>query len=182
MKKAWKVAAIVGMVAVLAAGASVVFAQGEDPNPPGDGTNPCSPRGSFERHLDGDEAPPGPRGERPEAEGDHSEMHALMLSSFADALGISVEEFESQLEAEKGPMGVATAQGLSQEEVQSLFEQARADAIQQAVEQGLFDEEQAQRMLENMQEAGPRMRGPHREGEAPGGRGQRGAIGQDDAD
>jgi len=182
MKKAWKVAAIVGLVAVLAAGASVVFAQGEGPNPPGDGTNPCSPRGPFERHLDGDEAPSGPRGERPGAEGDHSEMHALMVSSLADALGMSVEEFESQLQAEKGPVSVATAQGLSQEEAQSLFEQARADAIQQAVEQGLLDEEQAQRMLEHMQEAGPRMRRPHREGEAPGGRGPRGPIGQDDAD
>lgn len=182
MKKAWKVAAIVGMVVVLAAGASVVFAQGENPNPPGDGTNPCSPRGPFERHLDGDQAPTGPRGERPEAEGDHSEMHALMLSSFADALGMSIAEFESQLQAEKGPMGVATAQGLSQEEAQSLFEQARADAIQQALEQGLFDAEQAQRMLEHMEEAGPRMRRPHREGEAPGGHGRRGPIGQDDAD
>lgn len=179
--KAWKVSVIVGLVTMLAAGTGVVFAQGEDPNPPGDEVRPCENWVPFRPNLDDDEAPRGPLGERALLEGDGGELHELMLSTFADALGMSVEELESQLGSEKGLMGVAIAQGLSEEEAQALFEEARAEALQEAVEQGLIDEVQAQRMLEHEMgpRPGPSMRVSRGDGQRPA---RRGPLGQDDTD
>lgn len=156
---------------MLAAGAGVVFAQGEDPTPPGTGTG-CS----IPRNLGDGRAPRGPRGERPIPDGDRGKLHALMLSAFADALGISAAELESRLEAERGLMAIALAQGLSPEEARALLEEARAEAVQEAVEQGLIDEDMAQRLLEHPE---PGMRGLVGPCPMHGGRGSFGPYGSD---
>jgi hypothetical protein len=152
--KAWKIGLVVGLVAILAAGATVAFAQGE--NPPD--ADACQHGDPFRQKFGMGDGPRGLEGPRPDMEGARGELHELLFSAFAEALDMSVEELEAQLETEKGLMGVALAQGLSEDEARSLFEEVRANAVQEALEQGLIDEEQAERMLEHP--FGPGMRGP----------------------
>jgi hypothetical protein len=81
---------------------------------------------------------------------DREVMHGLMQAAIAEALGISVEELESLMESEGNPMAVALAQGLSEEEARTLLEEAHRAAIEEAVEQGLIDEDIAEHMLEHV--------------------------------
>lgn len=146
--KAWKVAVIAGLVVALAAGAGMVFAQGEDP--PGEETYCCGPRGKFHRHQDGERSFQGPPEGRDGPVLDRGVMHDLMQAAIAEALGMTVDELESQLEAEGSPMGVALAQGLSEDEARTLLEEAHRTAIQEAAEQGLIDEDLAEHLLEHV--------------------------------
>jgi len=153
--KTWKVAVIAGLVVALAAGAGVVFAQGEDPNPPGDEGYCCGLRGKFARHVD-DDLPY--RGSPEGREGpfmDRGVIHDLMQAAIAEALGMTVEELESQLEIEGSPMGVALAQGMSWDEARTLLEGAHRAAIQDAAEQGLIDEDLAEQLLEHVRGGDP---------------------------
>jgi ribosomal protein S20 len=124
----------------------------------------------------------GPDGERPDVAISRAELHALMQPAIAEALGMSVEELESQMEEYDGPMEVAIAQGLSEEEARTLLGEAHSAAIQEAVEQGLIDEEQAEHMQEHVRGGDPGGRGPGRDAPMQDGCGRRGRFGQNGSD
>ncbi len=143
--KVWKVVVLAGLVVALAAGAGVVFAQGEDPP-----TECCGPRGKFRPHVDGEMPFQGPPEGRDGPGLERGVLHDLMQAAIAEALGISVEELESLMETEGNPMAVALAQGLSEDDARTLLEEAHRAAIEEAVEQGLIDEDHAEFMLEHV--------------------------------
>jgi hypothetical protein len=145
--KVWKVAVIAGLVVALAAGAGVVFAQGEDPNSPKDEGYCCGPREKIRRQLDGDLSIQEPPEWRDGPVMDREALHDWMQAAIAEALGMTVDELEAQMDIEGGPIGVALAQGLSLDEAQTLLEEAHRSAIQEAVAQGLIDEDQAESLL-----------------------------------
>lgn len=85
------------------------------------------------------------------------------LEAAAQALGMTDDELSLQLWAGESLADVAEAQGVALEDVQSAIEEARQaavrDAIQQAVENGNLTQEQADWMLEGLEE-GYMQRGP----------------------
>jgi hypothetical protein len=177
--KAWKVALIVGGVAVLAVGAGVAFAQSDDP-PPGNGEYSrkfwnsqdrpwgIRPRAQF------DALPAGPLGEGLLCEGESLELHDLILTTLADQLGLTVEELESRMETEGGLMAVLLAQDLSFTDARELLLEIQTEVVQEAIEQGLIDEVQTECMLDRLQQFGSRERGLGSRGfRLPGSSGER---------
>jgi hypothetical protein len=77
-------------------------------------------------------------------------MHDGMMDAFADALGLSVDTLEARLEAGETMADIAQSEGMSQEEFLTLMQDVRSAAIEQAVEDGLISQEQADWMLDHM--------------------------------
>ncbi len=124
MKKTWLLiaAALVGVL-ILSAGAAVyAYAQGGTPTPE-------PPRGfGHGRGFGPDHGLAHPDGP----------LHDYLQSAIADALGVSVDELQSQT-----PWQIAQAQGLSQDEFAARMQQAREAAIDAALADGAITQEQA---------------------------------------
>jgi hypothetical protein len=88
--------------------------------------------------------------------GQQGPMHEYMLAAMAEALDMTVEDLQAELDAGKTMWQVAEAKGLSLEAFQALMIDARAQALQQAVEAGTLTQEQADWMLSHMQGGGRR--------------------------
>ena len=88
------------------------------------------------------------------ATGQEGPMHEYMLAAMAEALDMSVEDLQAELDAGKTMWQVAEAKGLSLEEFQTLMADARSEALKQAVEAGTLTQEQADWMLNHMQGRG----------------------------
>ena len=77
-----------------------------------------------------------------------------MFDTAAEALGLSPEEYFSELHGGKSLTEIAEDQGVDMDAVQEAMNDARADAMQgaveQAVEDGTISQEQADWMLEGM--------------------------------
>jgi hypothetical protein len=82
--------------------------------------------------------------------GGYGSMHDFMLDAFAQSSGLSVEEIESRLVAGESMWEIAQAQGLSDEQVYELMEQAHETALETAVDDGVISQEQAEWMDEHM--------------------------------
>jgi hypothetical protein len=124
---------IAGVIAVLGAvvvfvGATAVFAQGpnqpEGVTPPG--LNQAQPAGGMGLMVV-----------------DEATMHAAI----AEALGLSVEEFEAALAEGKTPAILAQELGVDFAEVQAAMDAVHIEALQQAVADGLITQEQADWIL-----------------------------------
>ena len=87
----------------------------------------------------------------------------------AEALGMSVEDFQAALAEGQTPQEIAQAQGIDWADVEAALQAAAEDHLQQAVDDGKLTQEQADAILERMAEhpfdGGAFMKGP-------GGRGQ----------
>ena len=81
-------------------------------------------------------------------------MHESMLEALADALGISTSELSERLASGESLSAIAEDLGLSVDEYQQLFSQARQAAIESAQEAGVLSQEQAEWMLQLMGGAG----------------------------
>jgi len=68
-------------------------------------------------------------------------------AAIADALGLTVDELGAAREDGKSLAALAEEAGVAFDEVQDSIQAARADAIQQAVEDGQLTQEQADRLL-----------------------------------
>jgi len=77
-------------------------------------------------------------------------MHDEMLETFADALGLSVDELNAEIENGNTMWDIARQQGLSDEEIYDLMFTARAAALEQAVADGFLTQEQADWMIARM--------------------------------
>lgn len=74
---------------------------------------------------------------------DEADMHAAI----ADALGMSLEDFEAALAEGKTPYLLASEQGIDFADILTAMEDAHADALKLAVAEGLITQERADWML-----------------------------------
>ena len=141
---------ISGIVAAAALGVMVfgtaAFAQGPggDPGAPGPQTPPWMQRGPGGPGFRGHPRPP----------------RFLMekgLDALAEVLGMDVDELKDALRAGQTPQELAEAQGLDWEEVQAQLQEQALEAarerLAQAVEEGKLTQEQADAILERMENA-----------------------------
>lgn len=111
-------------------------------------------------------------------DGEYGPRHETMMATFAEALGLSVEELETRHASGETMFEIVEAQGLSLEEFSFLMLEARQLALDQALTEGWITPEQAEWMQihwEEMQASGygPGV-GPCQGGTPQGGRGGHG--------
>lgn len=106
-------------------------------------------RGGFRGQVDGDEYGP---------------MHDYMFPAIAEAFGLTETELEAAHDAGKTMWDIAQEKGFTFEEFQTLMLNARTQAFEKMVADGVISQEQATWMLSHMNGAqgggyGPGMRG-----------------------
>ena len=125
---------ITGMLALLSAvvflGVTAAFAQG--PNQANNGARQPMNQGQA-----------GPRGAMNLMAVSEDDMHAAI----AEALGMSVVDFEAAIAAGETPATLAAELGIDFAVVQAAMDALHAEALQQAVADGLITQEQADWML-----------------------------------
>jgi hypothetical protein len=73
-------------------------------------------------------------------------MHDLMISAWADALGISEETLESRLDDGERIFEIAEVLGFKQDEFNAMAQEVHDTVKEAAIDEGLLTEEQAERM------------------------------------
>ena len=134
MERFWKVLSlslIVGIVAVI--GVGMVFAQDDPPEPPAEGEG-YGPRHGGPGHGRGKGFPGSNREE--------------VRARLADALGMTVEEFDTAISSGETLESLAEANGVSLEELRVVMEELFEEGLAQAVEEGRITQEQADQILE----------------------------------
>jgi len=127
------IVAVVVAVGTVLAVPSLVFAQGPaDPDEPG---TPVGP-GGFWAHSGG--------------QGWMAQYQDEMHAAIAEALGLSVDEFEAALDSGQTVWQIAEAQGVSVEALQETMQAAHADILAQAVADGVLTQEQADAILNHV--------------------------------
>jgi hypothetical protein len=127
MKKFVLVAVLVALVAL--AGVGVAYAQ-----------SPTQAPGAGNGYRAG-------QGARGPMNGDGI-LHDTMLAVYAERLGISVADLETRLDAGETMAQIALSTGLTVDEFRTLMLDARTQAIQQALEDGVLTQAQADWMLQ----------------------------------
>jgi hypothetical protein len=132
MNKYFKLASVISVLIALVvfAGVTAAFAQG--PNQPDDFTPPGA-------NQAGNEVSPGL--------GARAVDEATMHEAIANALGISLEAFEEATAEGKTPLILAQELGVDFGTVQAAMGAAHEAALQQALNDGLLGQEQANLML-----------------------------------
>jgi hypothetical protein len=77
-------------------------------------------------------------------------MHEYMISAFASAVGLTVDEVNTRLANHETPAQIAIAQGKSEADLPALWQQVRQDAVNKAVAAGVITQAQADVMLQHM--------------------------------
>jgi hypothetical protein len=77
-------------------------------------------------------------------------MHDYMISAFAGAVGLTVDEVNTRLSNGETPREIALAQGKTAADLPALWQQVRQDALNAAVAAGVITQAQADVMLEHM--------------------------------
>lgn len=135
MERFWKVLSlllIVGIVAVV--GASMVFAQDDTPEPP----------------FEGEGFGPGRRGhERGDRMGFFGIDNEEVKARLADALGLTIEEFDAAIADGETLSSLAEANGVSLEELREVMDEVHDEALARAVAEGRITQEQADQILES---------------------------------
>lgn len=159
MKKIVVVLLVVAVAVVALGAAGMVYAQAPTPQAPVDGTG-------YGYGMMGGGMRGGRMGQNEFAGSGDGVLHDAMIATFANELGVSVEDLEARLVAGESMADVAFAQGFTVEEFRTLMTDARALAVAQAVADGTLTQEQADWMA---QRGGGRMFG------AGGGQGMHGS-------
>lgn len=73
-------------------------------------------------------------------------MHDYMEQAMAEAVGLSVEEFEARHDAGETFYQIALAEGFTAEEIPALMQEARANGLAAAANAGVITQEQAEWM------------------------------------
>ena len=84
-----------------------------------------------------------PYGQRGVYDGVVGPMHEYMEQAMADAVGLSLEEFEARHDAGETFYQIALAQGFIAEEIPALMQDARAKGLDAAAKAGVITQEQA---------------------------------------
>lgn len=77
-------------------------------------------------------------------------MHAYMLDAYAQVLGLTTEEIQTQIDTGKTMWQIVADQGYNDDEIKSVMLQARTVAINAMVADGLLTQEQADFRIERM--------------------------------
>src|SRR4030043_2310155 len=77
-------------------------------------------------------------------------MHDTMISAFANAVGLTVDEVNTRLSNGETLKEIAIAQGTAEADLPALATQVRKAAMDQAVADGVITQAQADLMLEHM--------------------------------
>ena len=77
-------------------------------------------------------------------------MHDYMISAFATAVGLTVDEVNTRLTNGETLAQIAIAQGKTEADLPALWTQVRQDALNKAVADGVITQAQADVMLEHM--------------------------------
>lgn len=132
MKKIIVALALVVLLSIAAIG--VVMAQDADPGTPGNPACPyCGTGGRFQGRGAG-----------------NGLLSEYMHAAFAEALGISQEDFDARIQAGETMIEIATSLGFETEGFFELHEQARLAALKMAFEDGALDEDQYEWMKDRM--------------------------------
>jgi len=83
-------------------------------------------------------------------QGTFGPMHEYMVAALAGKLNLSVEDLQAKITAGERPYDIAKAQGLTDEQVQTLMQAAHAEALKAAVAAGALTQEQADWMSQRM--------------------------------
>jgi hypothetical protein len=93
------------------------------------------------------------------------QLHDYVFLAVAESLSLSVDELEAKLADGQDLSAIAQEQGLAEDELPALLEEARTSALAAAVEDGVLTKEQADWMSQHpgplRMAAGARMRGAH---------------------
>ena len=161
---------IVGILAVTIAAlglAGFAYAQAPTPQPPtGFGPGMMGGRGARGGMMGGYGY---------QNSGGYGPMHTYMIAAIAEAFGMTPEELQAQYDQGKTPWDIAQEKGMTQEQFFALMTEARTQALQQAVADGVITQQQADWMLSHMQNMGGYGFGP---GGCPGMGGQGGRGGR----
>ena len=76
-------------------------------------------------------------------------MHTSMVEAVAEALGMTTNELQARLDKGETFYAIAQSQGLTDEQIQTLLDQAHDKALDKAVETGTITQEQADWMKEH---------------------------------
>jgi hypothetical protein len=131
--------AVLSLLALGWVGISIAFAQ--SPTPPA----PNFPYGPGMRGSRGGFGPGIIRGNR----GD-GPLHEYMLPAIASAFGLNPDELESQINNGETMWQIAQSQGLTTDEFYSKMSQARTEAINKAVADGVITQDLADWMLQRI--------------------------------
>jgi hypothetical protein len=82
--------------------------------------------------------------------GEYGPMHGSMVAALAEALAISSDEIEARHDAGETMWEIAESEGLSAEEIQKVMSSTHDNALEDAVANGLMNEEQAEWMDDHM--------------------------------
>lgn len=125
MKKTLVIILVVSALAILTTGVALAQA----PQPPAPRGGGMGPGGGF-----------GPMGFA--AGGEVGPMHEYMEQALADALGISLDEFETRREAGETAYEIALAEGFTADEIPALLRDARIKAWEAAAADGVITQQQ----------------------------------------
>jgi len=93
------------------------------------------------------------------------QLHDYVFQAVAESLSLSVDELEARLSDGQDLSAISQEQGVAEDELPTLLEEARTSALAAAVEGGVLTQEQADWMSQHpgllQMAAGARMRGAH---------------------
>lgn len=110
------------------------------------------------------------QGSQPPIPGNYGWMHEYVEQALAARLGLTQSQVEEQFNAGKTMIQIALDNGIKQEDLANFMNDVHKDAFAKAVKDGVLSQEQADWMLQRMQNRGQNGYGP---GSCPmrGGRG-----------
>lgn len=118
---------------------------------------------SLGRHWDGEGfGPMMGGGLRDRGDG---QLQSYLVKALAEGLGISETDLESRQADGETWVAIAQAQGLTDEEIQTLWQDARQQALDAAVADGVLTQAQADGMIEHMDSRRPGLDCPMMDGD-----------------
>lgn len=150
--KYWKIAGIALVVVIAAAlvTGSLAFAQSDDPDPNADGQTEQAVPDGWPKRTWGFDGMRGGRMGRGGLRGRGGMMDETFQEAVAEALGLTPEKLQAELDAGKRLPEIADELGVEQADLKAALSAARTAQIEQAVVDGKITQEQAEQMLERM--------------------------------
>jgi len=145
MKKVLSVGLVLAVLMVTFGLVGAAYAQSQTPPAP-ENTYGFGMMGGQGRHG----GMMGGRGVAGSQPGVYGPLHEYMLSAIADVFGLKPEEIQSAHDAGKTMWDLAQEQGLTQEQFVEKMLEARTQALEKAVADGVITQEQADWMLSQM--------------------------------
>ncbi len=96
---------------------------------------------------------PGMMGRFTNSDGEFGPMHEYMQKALAEALGISVDELETQRQAGKTVYQIALDKGFKADEIPTLLRDARIKGLETAAADGVIPQEMVERMKTRLENA-----------------------------